>query len=161
MQGWRLTSILVGFFACTISHTARAQAAGDVPRSVELYEVQCGVLSAEALRDRPKPRFAAAKCKLTLSGFENGLTKFDFVGALFGRTITWSFVGDTETNVYKQLEPQAGGKFNRSVRTDLACFVPFETEGLDDSESWVCYKRATLRSGHGWDGETGKKFPVP
>jgi hypothetical protein len=119
------------------------------------------LLSSAGLRASSSPRFSSAKCRLILTEYEDGLTNFDFAGALFGRTINWSFVGDTKTNIYKQLEPQAGGKFNRSVKNDLACFVPFETEGLDDWESLVCYKRATLRRVHGWDKDTGKKFPVP
>jgi hypothetical protein len=72
---------------------------------------------------------------LATSTSESRLIRLDFTGTIFGQTITWSFEGDTKLNVFKQLEPQAGGKFNRSVQNGLACFVPFEVEGLDDTHS--------------------------
>jgi len=160
MQYRGLTSVLAGLFVCAISHFAFAQAAGNAARSTELYDVQCGVLSSEGLRDRAKPRFSSSNCRLTLAALEDGLSKFDFAGTSQGEKLKWSFVGNTKTNVFRQLEPQEGGKFNRRARADLACFVPFDIEGLDDVESLVCYRSATLRKVQGTAGGSALQNPV-
>lgn len=145
MQYRGLTSALAGFFVCAMAPAACAQAGGSSARSPELYEVQCGLLSSAGSPGRAKPRFTSTKCELSLSEFADGRSKFDFTGTLFGQKITWSYAGNKKANIYSQLAPQAGGRFNRRARVDLTCFVPFDTEGLDDAESMVCYRTATLR----------------
>jgi hypothetical protein len=117
--------------------------------------------SSEGLPEGARPRLTLTKCKLGIATDDIGVVRLDFTGAIFGNTITWAFEGDAKSNVYKQLEPQKGGKFNRSVRDGLACFVPFDDEGLDDTESLVCYKRSTLKKLEGWDRKSGAKVRIP
>lgn len=143
------------------AHPGHAQAPGAIPRTLDVYVVQCGLLSSEGLREGANPRLSLTNCKLSVTGSDNGSTEFELTGTLYGQRITWSFAGDAKANVYKQVSPQTGGKFNRSVTNGVACFVPFDEEGLDDVTSLVCYKRSTLRKVHGWDRGSGAKFPIP
>ena len=101
-------------------------------RQLDFYNVQCGVLSEGGLPEGAKPRFTVSACKLWVTVSEADTTRFDFVGSIDGREITWTFEGDAKLNVFKQLAPQKGGKFNRSVQNGLACFVEFDDEGLDN-----------------------------
>ena len=100
-------------------------------------------------------RYRTSQCETS------GVTRFDFIGTGQGRKITWTFEGDPGLNVFKQLAPQTGGKFNRSVQNGLACFVGFDDEGLDDPTSTICYRRSTLRKIIGWDRKSGNKYPLP
>lgn len=122
-----------------------------VPRTLEIYEVQCGVLSDEGLPEGSRPRFTESHCKLAITLSDSGVTRLDFVGTIDGGSVTWTFEGDAKLGVFKQIAPQTGGKFNRSVRNGLACFVAFDDEGLDDVDSLICYRRSTLRKILSWD----------
>ena len=153
------TAIAITFAFAVVQ--ANSQTADNLPRTLDFYEVQCGILSSEGLPAGAKPRFTLAACKLVTTISDNDVTKLDFTGRIYGRTISWTFEGNAKLNVFKQLAPQTGGKFNRSVRNGLACFVPFDEEGLDDVDSFVCYKRSTLRKIYSWDRKSGAKVPLP
>jgi hypothetical protein len=129
-----------------------------VPLGLDYYRVQCGILSREGLPAGANPRLTqAGDCQLTITVSDADVTTLNFTGKIDNQKITWSFEGDAKSNVFKQLAPQTGGKFIRGEvkRSGLACFVPFELQGLTDTESLVCYRRATLRRIY------GKNFPMP
>ena len=154
-------------FLITMSAVSRARAeiaqsnAATIPRTLDSFDVQCGVLSDEGLPEGAKPRFTVSACKLFVTVSDSGVTRFDFIGTVQGRKITWTFEGDAKLNFFKQLAPQNGGKFNRSVQNGLACFIAFDNEGLDDITSTFCYRRSTLRKIIGWDRKSGNKHPLP
>ena len=137
----RLMIVTAFVLVTTTVHAAVAYA----QKEQEVYTVQCGVLSSEGLKEDANPRLSSTNCILSVTYVDGGSTEFDLVGTLYGQRISWTFRGDLRANVYKQVSPQEGGKFNRNITNGLACFVPFDTEGLDDWESLVCYKRSTLR----------------
>jgi hypothetical protein len=129
-----------------------------IPLSLDYYRVQCGILSREGLPKGTNSRLTrAGDCQLTITVSDADVTTLNFTGKIDNQKITWSFEGDAKSNVFKQLAPQAGGKFIRGEvnRGGLACFVPFDLQGLDDTESIVCYRRATLQRIY------GKNFPMP
>jgi hypothetical protein len=129
-----------------------------IPLGLDYYRVQCGILSREGLPAGANPRLTqAGDCQLTIAVSDADVTTLNFTGKIDNQKITWSFEGDAKSNVFKQLAPQTGGKFIRGEmkRGGLACFVPFDLQGLDDTESLVCYRRATLRRIY------GKNFPMP
>ena len=165
MRKFYLFATFLFLIAIGAASGARAQTSQSttaaVPKTLDSFEVQCGILSDEGLPEGAKPRVTASACKLFVTVSDNDVTRFDFIGKDDGRTITWTFEGDAGLNVFKQLAPQTGGKFNRSVQNGLACFVGFDDEGLDDPTSTICYRRSTLRKIIGWDRKSGKKYPIP
>ena len=137
---------LVSFILLCITSVATSQTSDKLLASAGSYEVQCGILSSAGMPDRDRaPRLTLAACKLLISNRRSGDVKLKFTGRIFSNTITLAFEGDVKSNVFRQLEPQTGGKFNLSIRHGVECFVPFDTEDLDDTESLVCYKGSTLR----------------
>jgi hypothetical protein len=149
-----MISTTVALFAISGLATAQPSQEDKIALSFDYYRVQCGILS----REGANPRLTrAGDCQLTITVSDADVTTLNFTGKIDNQKITWSFEGDAKSNVFKQLAPQAGGKFIRGElkRGGLACFVPFDLQGLDDTESLVCYRRATLRRIY------GKNFPMP
>jgi hypothetical protein len=159
--GMNVVFVLITISAASRTRAETAQSnAATIPMTLESFDVQCGVLSDEGLPEGAKPRFTVSACKLFVTLSDSGVTRFEFIGTDQGRKITWTFEGDARLNVFKQLAPQTGGKFNRSVQNGLACFVGFDDEGLDDPTSTICYRRSTLRKIIGWDRKSGSKYPL-